>query len=158
MTMNRVIHAAVRRDLLRLSTALTDWQDGDCARGVELERAFANLHAELHHHHEGEDTHIWPMLATVGVDQHLLDTMESEHSAMAQALTETGRSMAAVAGSGSATDAAAARATSWNGTTGTRRPSSSRSWPRTRKRRSGTPSRRSCAASRCRSPGGSSPG
>lgn len=110
MTMNRVIHAAVRRDLLRLSTALTDWQDGDCARGVELERAFANLHAELHHHHEGEDTHIWPMLASVGVDPVLLGEMESEHEAMAEALAATSTALGTLAGTGSAADAAAARA------------------------------------------------
>ena len=49
------------------------------------------------------------MLATVGVDQQLLDAMESEHSAMAEALTETGAAMATLAGSGSAVDAAATR-------------------------------------------------
>ena len=109
LTMNRVIHAAVRRDLDRLERALGSMADGDRTRARALERAYRNLHDELHHHHVGEDTHIWPMLASVGVDQQLLDTMESEHQAMAQALSETGGSMAAVAGSGSATDAAAAR-------------------------------------------------
>ena len=107
--MNRVIHAAVRRDLDRLSTALDQLPDGDRARGRALQRAYENLRTELTHHHEGEDTHIWPMLATVGVDQRLLDTMESEHSAMAEALARTGAAMAAVAASGSAADTAVAR-------------------------------------------------
>jgi hypothetical protein len=49
------------------------------------------------------------MLATVGVDKGLLDAMESEHHAMAAALAETAVAMGAVAGSGSAGDAAAAR-------------------------------------------------
>ncbi len=107
MTMNRVIHAAVRRDLDRLSAALTSFPAGDQARARDLERAYANLRRELTHHHEAEDTHIWPMLATVGVAPDLLGAMESEHHAMAEALAETGTAMTTLAGSGS--DAAAAR-------------------------------------------------
>jgi hemerythrin-like domain-containing protein len=110
MTMNRVIHAAVRRDLQRLSEALERWQDGDRARGGELERAFGNLRTELTHHHEGEDTHIWPMLAGVGVDPALLAAMESEHEAMAQALAETSASLSSLAASGTSAAAAEARA------------------------------------------------
>ncbi|MDT0275270.1 hemerythrin domain-containing protein [Blastococcus goldschmidtiae] len=109
LTMNRVIHAAVRRDLDRLDQALAGMADGDRSRAQALERAYANLRTELTLHHEGEDTHIWPMLASVGVDRGLLDTMESEHHAMAEALAETGAAMATLAGSGRAVDAAAAR-------------------------------------------------
>jgi hemerythrin-like domain-containing protein len=109
MTMNRVIHAAVRRDLDRLSAALTSFPAGDQARARDLERAYANLRRELTHHHEAEDTHIWPMLATVGVAPDLLGAMESEHHAMAEALAETGTALTTLAGSGSDADAAAAR-------------------------------------------------
>ena len=109
LTMNRVIHGAVRRDLDRLSTALGQLRDGDAARARALERAFANLRTELTHHHEGEDTHIFPMLGRIGVDKGLLDAMEREHHAMADALTETSGAMAVVARSGSRADAAAAR-------------------------------------------------
>ena len=109
LTMNRVIHAAVRRDLDRLTDALGRMQDGDRPRAQALDRAYRNLQTELTHHHEGEDTHIWPMLASVGVDRALLSTMESEHHAMAEALAETRSAMATVAMSGSRTDAAAAR-------------------------------------------------
>lgn len=110
LTMNRVIHGAVRRDLDRLTSALGELADGDTERARALERAYENLHTELTHHHEGEDTHIWPMLAKAGVDQDLLTAMESEHHAMAQALAETADAMSTVARSGSAADAAAARA------------------------------------------------
>jgi DUF438 domain-containing protein len=110
LTMNRVIHGAVRRDLDRLSTALGQLQDGDTARARALERAYENLHTELTHHHQGEDTYIWPMLAKAGVDKDLLGAMESEHHAMAEALAETADAMTTVARSGSAADAAAARA------------------------------------------------
>lgn len=111
MTMNRVIHAAVRRDLDRLTDALGRLQAGDLARARALDRAYRNLQTELTHHHEGEDTHIWPMLASVGVDRGLLDAMESEHSAMAEALAATATAMATVAATGAGADAAAARDT-----------------------------------------------
>jgi hypothetical protein len=110
MSMNRLIHAAVRRDLGRLSTGLAQLADGDRARAQELERAYANLRDELTRHHQGEDTYIWPVLADAGVDPDLLAAMESEHAAMSRALAETGSAMTTLAGSGSAADAAAARA------------------------------------------------
>ena len=68
LTMNRLIHGAVRRDLDRLSAALGQLSDNDRVRAQELQRAFANLRRELTHHHEGEDTYIWPMLSKAGVD------------------------------------------------------------------------------------------
>lgn len=110
LTMNRLIHAAVRRDLARLHAALGTAPDGDRARAADLERAYAYLHAELVRHHEGEDTHIWPMLAKVGVGQELLGAMQEEHHAMSGALAGTSTAMKAYAASGSAADAAAARA------------------------------------------------
>jgi hemerythrin-like domain-containing protein len=110
LTMNRLIHAAVRRDLERLSTALQSFRDGDIGRARDLDRAFVNLRRELTQHHEGEDAHIWPMLEKVGVEPALLHTMESEHHAMAEALSETGATMTALATSGSAAAAETARA------------------------------------------------
>jgi hemerythrin-like domain-containing protein len=110
LTMNRVIHAAVRRDLDRLSTALGELRDGDTARAQALDRAYANLRTELTHHHEGEDTYIFPMLGRIGVDKGLLDAMESEHHAMADALADTAGAMETVARTGSTADASAARA------------------------------------------------
>jgi hemerythrin-like domain-containing protein len=110
ITMNRVIHDAVRRDLARLSTALGRPQDGDRARATELDRAYAFLRDELTRHHEGEDEHLWPWLASVGVDPELLTTMQSEHEGMSAALADTGTAMHAYAATGSAADAATARA------------------------------------------------
>ena len=162
--MNRLIHAAVRRDLGRLSAGLERLADGDRARAEQLERAYANLRRELTQHHEGEDTYIWPMLATAGVDPDLLAAMESEHAAMSRALAETGTAMSTLAASGSAADAAAARASvvapgpSSSGTSTTRRRSSSRSSSRSWRPRSGRPWRRSSAGSHRAWPAGSSPG
>ncbi|MGN6574055.1 MAG: hemerythrin domain-containing protein [Nocardioides sp.] len=109
MTMNRVIHAAVRRDLGRLEAALAAVRDGDRDRARDLDRAFGYLHGELVRHHQGEDTHVFPMFAGFGVDPALLEAMESEHEAMAQALADTKAAMASYAGSGARSDADAAR-------------------------------------------------
>jgi hemerythrin-like domain-containing protein len=109
MTMNRVIHAAVRRDLTRLESALGAAPDGDRARARQLEAAYANLHRELKHHHEGEDSQVFPFLARVEGATELVHVMESEHQAMADALAETGTAMTAYAATGSAADARAAR-------------------------------------------------
>jgi hemerythrin-like domain-containing protein len=110
LTMNRLIHAAVRRDLNRLSSALRGFTEGDVDRARDLSLAFGNLRRELTQHHESEDTHIWPMLSGVGVDAELLGAMEAEHHAMAEALAATDAAMTTLARTGSAADAAAARA------------------------------------------------
>jgi hemerythrin-like domain-containing protein len=109
ITMNQVIHAAVRRDFDRLAQALDSFKDGDRKRAEDLERAYANLRTELTQHHTLEDNWIWPMLAKVGVEASLLATMESEHHDMAAALARTGVVMDSFAASGAAADAAAAR-------------------------------------------------
>jgi hemerythrin-like domain-containing protein len=109
MTMNRVIHAAVRRDLTRLESALDAAPDGDRARARQLETAYANLQRELKHHHVGEDTHVFPFLARVEGANELVQVMEAEHEAMAAALSEAGTAMTAYASTGSASAAHAAR-------------------------------------------------
>lgn len=109
MTMNRVIHDAVRRDLERLVLALEAVTAVDQDRAQALERAYANLQQQLTHHHESEDRWMWPALADLGVDRDLLATMESEHQSMSTALAETAAAMGAFSRSGSAADATAAR-------------------------------------------------
>lgn len=46
-SMNKVIHAAVRRDLTRLGAALDTARDGDRRRAADLGRAWANLREHL---------------------------------------------------------------------------------------------------------------
>lgn len=87
ITMNEIIHAAVRRDLARMEAALRDFPDGDAGRARALQRAWDWLWEMLHHHHEGEDAHIWPYLRSLDVvDPGLADAMEAEHEAMAAAM------------------------------------------------------------------------
>ena len=110
MTMNRVIHAAVRRDLARLESALDAAHDGDRARARQLATAYANLHRELKHHHLGEDTHVFPFLARVEARANaLVEVMEAEHQAMAAALAEASTAMTTYASTASTADAYAAR-------------------------------------------------
>jgi len=109
MTMNRVIHAAVRRDLARLESALAAATDGDLTRANQLQVAYANLHWQLKHHHEGEDAYVFPFLDKVEGASELVQVMESEHQAMADALDEAGTMIRAYASTGSAGDAHAAR-------------------------------------------------
>jgi hemerythrin-like domain-containing protein len=109
MTMNRVIHGAVRRDLARFTAALDSYRDGDTARAGRLQRAFANLRRELTDHHESEDANAWPALAGLGADKELLGAMESEHADMSRALADTDTMLSTLARTGTAADASAAR-------------------------------------------------
>src|SRR4051794_15446270 len=105
MSMNQVIHHAVRRDLARLESALAAARDGDVTRARQLGRAYANLQLELTHHHEGEDEFVFPFLANVNAAPDVLKAMDDEHQAMAAALAETRATMASYASSGSAGEA-----------------------------------------------------
>lgn len=109
MTMNQVIHGAVRRDLDRLADALGSARDGDTERAGDLHRAYAHLHAQLKHHHEQEDRLVFPALSRLGVDTSLIDDMDGEHHAMSDALATTATAMRQYAATGASTDAAAAR-------------------------------------------------
>ena len=106
--MNKVIHAAVRRDLARLEAALGAVDDGDLRRAGDLNRAWRQLHDQLRHHHHQEDTIIFPTTIGLGIDPALVDTLESEHQAMAQALDDIDAAMRSYAGSGTLVDAAIA--------------------------------------------------
>ncbi len=86
LSMNRIIHAAVRRDVTRTEQALRALRDGDVARAGQIQVAWRNLVRELTHHHEAEDSIAWPFLAARGFDTSLLAEMEEEHVAMKQAL------------------------------------------------------------------------
>ncbi len=87
-SMNKVIHAAVRRDLDRFEDALVSLGPGDTTRSADLARAWENFRFQLDHHHHAEHEVVWPALTAYGVDPALLAAMDSEHGLMAAALTE----------------------------------------------------------------------
>lgn len=109
MSMNKVIHAAVRRDLDRFLAALGAFPAGDRGRAADLSRAWDNFDHELTRHHEGEHRIAWPALQSVGVSPELLTELDAEHETMAAALAGARTAMAALARSGDAADATAAR-------------------------------------------------
>jgi hypothetical protein len=97
LSMNQIIHAAVRRDVARTEQALRGLREGDATRARQIQVAWRNLVRELTHHHEAEDTHLWPFLLARGVDADLLRQMESEHGAMKHALASSSAAIDAAA-------------------------------------------------------------
>nr|MBA3782423.1 hemerythrin domain-containing protein [Nocardioides sp.] len=93
LSMNQIIHAAVRRDVARIEHALRALRAGDGARARQLQQAWQNLVRELTHHHEAEDQLVWPFLLSRGLDAELMGAMEGEHAAMKNALAEAGRAI-----------------------------------------------------------------
>jgi hypothetical protein len=110
MSMNKVIHAAFRRDLDRFVAALTAFPPGDLVRAKQLGVAWKNFEFELTYHHEGEHETAWPALEQVGVSRALLQEMDEEHAVMGQALVEAGEAMTALTRTAGVTEARAAAA------------------------------------------------
>lgn len=96
LSMNQIIHAAVRRDVARVEQALWALADGDVARARQVQAAWRNLVRELTHHHEAEDSIAWPFLASRGFDAALLAEMEDEHVAMKHALASSSAALDSV--------------------------------------------------------------
>jgi Hemerythrin HHE cation binding domain len=88
--MNRVFHAALRRDLERAIGSL-----GGSGHSTPAQRAALAEHVGLvldllHHHHTGEDTGLWPMVRRRAPDLGAqLDMMEAEHASVAGAVIST---------------------------------------------------------------------
>ncbi|MGW7681993.1 hemerythrin domain-containing protein [Kribbella sp. NPDC054772] len=108
MSMNRAIHAAVRRDLDRFIDALGEFPAGDRQRAEQLATAWKNFDAQLTRHHQGEHDIAWPALEKVGVSHDVLTELDAEHDTMADALATTRTAMAALQRSASTSDAEAA--------------------------------------------------
>lgn len=107
-SMNKVIHAAVRRDLRRLEHALTTVRNGDRRRAGDLRRAWEHLDSQLHHHHDQEEALVFPAVVGLGIDPALVEEMESEHDEMVRALEDIDHAVRAYSASATVADAAAA--------------------------------------------------
>ena len=99
MSMNKVIHGAVRRDLDRFVGALSGFPAGDQKRADELATAWENYDFQLTYHHEGEHRIAWPALESVGVSHETTVQMDAEHELMATALDDTRAAMGALTSS-----------------------------------------------------------
>jgi hemerythrin-like domain-containing protein len=102
LTMNTVIHAAVRRDLDRFDQALDALSPGDQRRADQLWTAWQNYTAQLHGHHEDEETIFWPVLSDLGANEALVSDLDGEHEGMLAAMNRADTAMAALASDASA--------------------------------------------------------
>ncbi len=84
-TMNTIIHAAFRRDLLRFDTALKT-PSLSPSRAAQLASAWDNFAFQLHHHHQDEETIFWPVLLALGAPASLTGDLDGEHAQMLEAL------------------------------------------------------------------------
>ena len=89
MSMNKVIHGAVRRDLDRFRRALDRFTGGDRPRAEALHRAWSNFDAQLTEHHEGEHEIVWPVLKAIGITEPTVASFDAEHEKMAADLSAT---------------------------------------------------------------------
>ncbi len=110
MSMNKVIHAAVRRDLGRFRDALDTFRDGDHGRAAELHRAWTNFDAQLTEHHEGEHEIAWPAMKAIGIAGPTIETFDAEHEAMAADLATTRATMTTLSRTATRADADVAAA------------------------------------------------
>jgi hemerythrin-like domain-containing protein len=99
-----LMHHAFRRDLRRFETAVRATPLGEVSTWTSLARRWERFADVLHHHHQAEDEHIWPVLerhAAQDADTaatEMLHAMEAEHGQIDPALAavdEAFRSMAA---------------------------------------------------------------
>jgi hemerythrin-like domain-containing protein len=110
MSMNKVIHCAVRRDLERFRRALAAFTDGDRDRAAALYRAWVNFDAQLTEHHEGEHEIAWPALKAIGVSEPTITSFDAEHEQMAADLAATRQAMATLRRTATRADAETASA------------------------------------------------
>jgi hypothetical protein len=81
----RLLHDVFRRELGLAAAAVEGVAAGDRERAVLVSAHIGAVTTLLHHHHEGEDTHDWPLLVHRCPDEsgQLVALMESQHGAVA---------------------------------------------------------------------------
>jgi hemerythrin-like domain-containing protein len=88
--MNRVFHAALRRDLERAINSLTASRNPTPAQRAALAEHVDLVLDLLQHHHACEDTGLWPLVRQRAPDLgSQLDMMEAEHASVAGATVST---------------------------------------------------------------------
>jgi hypothetical protein len=108
-TMNTIIHAAFRRDLVRFDQALATFAGGSRDRADDLMRAWDNFAYQLRHHHDDEETIFWPVLRELGAPDALAGDLEGEHEKMLAALEKAELAMTAFHSDPTSEHAGAAR-------------------------------------------------
>jgi hypothetical protein len=110
ISMNTLIHAAIRRDLARFLGATANFPDGADQRAAQLGAAWDYFSGELDYHHRGEHEIAWPALASVGVSEDVLAAMDAEHDRLAGALSAANTAFTELRSAPTVTNAQAAHA------------------------------------------------
>lgn len=84
--MNKIIHAAFRRDLARFDEAFAAFPTHSRKRAAQLVAAWDHFAYQLHAHHQDEETLFWPAFSELGVDASLVGDLHGEHGVMLGAL------------------------------------------------------------------------
>jgi uncharacterized protein YndB with AHSA1/START domain len=94
--MMRIVHTALRRDLARTQVALTELaMEPDDDRREAVAAHLLWMMAWLHHHHEGEDVGLYPLVrARNPAADALLDVMDADHQRIVPAMVEVERAAA----------------------------------------------------------------
>lgn len=105
-----IVHSALRRDLVRTRLVLTGAAPIDAARTRALGEHLLWMMDMLHHHHSGEDTHVWPEIRRRNpAAGPLIDDMNADHERIAEPLRALERTATSfTSGSASAPDLLAA--------------------------------------------------
>ncbi|MHA3702321.1 hemerythrin domain-containing protein [Jatrophihabitans sp. YIM 134969] len=94
-TMMGVVHDALRRDLRRLQAVLAAPVESDVRRVAVADHALWIMDF-LHHHHEGEDSGLWPVVRSrSATGAEVLDRMEADHAVVVPRMAEVERAAAA---------------------------------------------------------------
>lgn len=83
-----VVHTALLREFRLIPQAVADVAEGDRKRARTVDRHLGLLAGLLHHHHQGEDELLWPVLRErlAIEDTALLEVVEAQHAGIEQAL------------------------------------------------------------------------
>ena len=83
-SMNTNMHAAFKREITRITRALTSVDLANAATVDGLKQRYSFFSQTLHHHHEGEDTYLFERSKqrATAEDVEVLDALESEHQQM----------------------------------------------------------------------------
>src|SRR5688572_33237859 len=88
--MNRLFHAALRRDLERVIGSLTVSRHPSSAQRAALAEHAGLVLDLLHHHHTGEDIGLWPLVRRRAPTlSSQLDMIQAEHATVAGASITT---------------------------------------------------------------------
>ncbi|MDQ1248211.1 MAG: hypothetical protein QG597_2583 [Actinomycetota bacterium] len=87
-SMNTNMHAAFLREISRLQSGLATADLGDAAVRAGLARRYQFFSQALHHHHQGEDTYLFPGVRSKAspAEQAVLDEMDAEHEGLVDTL------------------------------------------------------------------------